>query len=69
MARLAYIDGKFNDAHREKMADYYDIDQPELARIYRHTHEELLRICVYLQARQPGVMDDAFDYVDEIFGT
>ena len=69
MARLAYIGGKFNDKHREKMADYYDIDQPELARLYRHTHEELLRMCIYMVSRDAGLVDDAFDYVDEVFGT
>ena len=69
-ARLAYLGAGFNDEHREGMADYYDdIGNPEIARLYRHTHEELLRLCVYILARDRAVMDDAFDHLDEIFGT
>ena len=68
-ARLAYVGGGFTDEHREAMAEFYDADQPEFARLYRHTHEELLRMCIYMVSRDPELVDDAFDYVDEVFGT
>ena len=69
-ARLAYVGGGFTPEHREAMADYYDdIENPEFARIYRHTHEELLRMCIYMVSRDPGLVDDAVDYIDEVFGT
>ena len=69
MGKLHLLGTSFTPEMRERMADSYDeSDQPEMARIYRHTHEELLRMCVYMFCVNPDLIDDAFDYLDEVFG-
>ena len=69
MNKIALVGGKFTAEHRENMAVHYDDQLPEFARLYRHTHEELLRLCIYMVSRDSKLVDDAFDYLDEVFGT